>query len=95
MGASLLLISDREPRRCRVSRNPTMSPSPGVELAPLVGRLDAFPDASTWSVRLRRSVVPLSDHDTTLIRAMLAPLVRPLDEYLDAYLAACRVPVGR
>ncbi len=30
----------------------------GVELAPLVKRLDAFPSPQSWSARMRRALVP-------------------------------------
>lgn len=64
----------------------------GVELAPLAGKLHALPDPATWSVRLRRSLVPLDAHDERLIRGQLEPMVSPLDAVIDDYLTACRVP---
>jgi hypothetical protein len=44
----------------------------GVELAPLVPQLTAFPDPASWSVRMRRSLVPLDSTDAGLIRKRLA-----------------------
>jgi hypothetical protein len=64
----------------------------GVELAPLAGRLHALPDAATWSVRLRRSIVPFDGEDEAMIDALLAPLLVPPDQALPKYLIACRVP---
>jgi hypothetical protein len=44
----------------------------GLELAPLVPRLTGtFPDASTWSVRMRRALVPLDSADAKTIRSEL------------------------
>jgi hypothetical protein len=40
----------------------------GVELAPLVSKLRAtFPDSATWSVRMRRALVPLDGADAIVI----------------------------
>jgi hypothetical protein len=68
-----------------------LAPYPqGVELRKLVTRLDAFPEFRTWSARLRRPLVALSDHDAELIRIELAPLGRPRDEALRTYLERLR-----
>jgi hypothetical protein len=66
-------------------------PHDGVELATYAGRLDALPDPATWSVRMRRSLVPLSKRDTALLERELRRRLRPLGEVLDAYRAACKV----
>jgi hypothetical protein len=43
----------------------------GVELAPLVRQLATFPDPRSWSVRLRRALVPLvADDGDFLVRAL-------------------------
>jgi hypothetical protein len=67
------------------------TPHAGVELGPLAGRLDALPDPASWSVRLRRSFVPLSKRDAATIQELLEPLTRPLPEVLGSYLEACRL----
>lgn len=72
----------------------------GLEVAPLVKRLDAFPDPATWSLRVRRTLLRLSDSDARLLEARLERfLVRggeALDEYLraTAQVAATRETVG-
>jgi hypothetical protein len=62
------------------------------ELAPLAGHLHALPDAATWSVRLRRSIVSLDEPDEAMVRELLEPMLMPLDWVIDGYLTACRVP---
>ena len=62
----------------------------GVELRPLVPRLHAFPDARTWSIRLRRPLVRLDEHDAALLRRQVNPLLKPLNSQLDAYIKARR-----
>jgi hypothetical protein len=57
----------------------------GVELAPLVTELHAFPDPASWSGRLRRALVPLDEHDATLLKRALTPLLEPLGSHLSAY----------
>jgi hypothetical protein len=64
----------------------------GVELRPLVPQLHAFPDGPTWSMRLRRPLVPIDKHDTALLKRRLNPLLEPLNRHLDAYIKAGRYP---
>ena len=42
--------------------------SEGVEIAPLVPRLEMFPDPSSWPIRLRQTLVPLPAADAALLR---------------------------
>ena len=59
----------------------------GVDLADLVPRLDAFPDKTHWSTRLRRPLVALSTDDAGLLRDALQGVAfrpdRTISEYLD------------
>jgi hypothetical protein len=57
----------------------------GLPLAPLVASLDAFPDAATWSVRLRQPLLRLSPLDTDLLSSQVKPHVRPLAEVRGDY----------
>jgi len=57
----------------------------GVELSPLVAKLHVFPDARTWSAQMRRPLVPLDEHDASLLRHHLTALLEPLDRHLAAY----------
>jgi hypothetical protein len=66
------------------------TPHDGVELGPLAGRLDAQPDPATWSVRLRRTLVPLPDRDADLLVGLLSPKLRRRAEVLPDYLKACK-----
>lgn len=66
-----------------------LAPRPqGVELAPLVRQLQAFPDPATWSVRMRRTVVPLPASDVALLREALAPHLVESRRALQSYVAA-------
>ena len=57
----------------------------GVELRPLVPDLHVFPDARSWSVHLRRPLVALDEHDATLLKRHLAPLLEPPSHHLNDY----------
>ncbi|MCC6223698.1 MAG: hypothetical protein IT201_09460 [Thermoleophilia bacterium] len=58
----------------------------GVELAPLVPRLSrTFPDKATWSVRMRRALVPLDSRDAVLIARELSSVARPYAQARDTY----------
>lgn len=48
----------------------------GVELAPLVPRLEAFPSSNRWGIRLRRPLPELPAADADLLRRHLAALAR-------------------
>lgn len=66
----------------------------GVELGDLVPRLDAFPDDTTWSIRLRRPLVGLSEGDATLVAERLDSAAGPPENALDGYLHRIK-PVAR
>ncbi len=54
----------------------------GLELAPLISRLArTFPDPGSWSVRMRRALVPLHPADAAIIDSELG---RHVVAYLDA-----------
>ena len=58
----------------------------GIELAPLVPKLSqTFPDAATWSVRMRRALVPLGERDASLIARKLASVALPYSEAARGY----------
>lgn len=79
-------FGDREfPHECRLTLAGLTAPLTGLALAPLVDRLEAFPDPASWSVRMRRALVPLSAHDATLIDRLLGPLLDPADHHISAY----------
>lgn len=58
----------------------------GVELAPLVPRLAAFPEGNGWGVRLRRPLLELPATDAALIRDQLAQASYEPGEVLRDYL---------
>jgi hypothetical protein len=59
----------------------------GVELAPLVDRLHAFPDPASWSARMRRALIPLDGHDARLIQRELRHVAQPYPVELASYAA--------
>jgi hypothetical protein len=66
----------------------------GVDLAPLVDRLQTFPDPSSWSARMRRPLVPLTAADADRLRTLLQPrLASGLDSAIETYVTA--LPVER
>ena len=56
---------------CRISIRRLTPVRSGVELSPLVPDLQAFPDSSSWSARMRRPLVPLPSSDVNRIRSEL------------------------
>lgn len=57
----------------------------GVELAPLVPELAAFPDGHSWAVRLRRPLVPIAGGDATILRLALKGSAGLPAAVLDSY----------
>jgi len=67
----------------------------GVELSQLVTELHVFPDARTWGMQLRRSLVPLDKHDATILRRHLTTFLEPLEYHRDAYLQIAKSHKGQ
>jgi hypothetical protein len=59
----------------------------GVELAPLVPDLESFPDPASWSARMRRPLVPLTEADTLRLRRDVDAIAGPSEQVLGPYLA--------
>ena len=59
----------------------------GVELAPLVERLGAFPDPRSWSARMRRALVPLDSRDAALLERELRKVASRYPDELQSYAA--------
>ena len=58
----------------------------GVELAHLVPKLrGTFPDPATWSVRMRRALVPLAEQDAAVIEAELRRAAMAYEDSIRSY----------
>jgi hypothetical protein len=81
-----VVFGDRSfPLGCTLSLAGLAARDAGPELRALVDRLHVFPDPKTWSVRLRRVLVPLDKHDAGLLHRELAPSMRPAADHLHDY----------
>lgn len=67
----------------------------GVDLSQLAERLSCFPKSKSWSVYLRRSVVPLSVDDGALLDHALAGIAGTRRSHLEGYQARARMGQGR
>lgn len=75
------------PYGCSVSVDSLAPLGLGVPLRSLVDKLDVFSkNPQAWSVWLRRTVVPLSDHDANLLAKPLASVEQRPGEVLGPYL---------
>ena len=57
----------------------------GVQLAPLVERLELFPDPQSWSARMRRALVPLVSRDAALLEREVRKVARSYPRDLETY----------
>lgn len=57
----------------------------GVQLAPLVERLEVFPDPQSWSARMRRALVPLASRDAALLEREVRKVARSYPRDLETY----------
>ena len=73
------------PHECSLRLSGLTAPFTGLELAPLVAELEAFPDPATWSARMRRALVPLPKRDAALIRRLVDPLLDPPEHHVASY----------
>lgn len=62
----------------------------GVELVPMIPKLESFPDTRAWAIKLRRPLVSLTEHDGEVIRKALRPMTREPDELVNDYLQRIR-----
>ncbi|WP_036323531.1 hypothetical protein [Microbispora sp. ATCC PTA-5024] len=86
-------IAGREyPTGCNLRVDQLVPWGSGVELQPLVARLDAFPNPAAWSIMLRRALLRLSAKDAALLWERLASLSGGLSVNLPGYLAQDRPP---
>lgn len=58
----------------------------GVALAPLVERLEVFPNKPAWPATLRRALVPLGSADATLIGSLLSGVAKPAGVHRARYI---------
>jgi hypothetical protein len=68
------LVGRTFPRGCNIEIVSLAPYLTGVELLPLIPRLDAFRGASAWGMRLRKPLVPISSKDTRLLTRELGPV---------------------
>jgi hypothetical protein len=59
----------------------------GPELAELVSQLHLFPKPESWSMRLRRVLIPLDAHDANLLHGRLKRVAGPPSEAIGEYVA--------
>jgi hypothetical protein len=78
------------PRGCDLEIHTLTPYLEGVELAPLVPRLEAFAGSSAWGMRLRRPLVSLSVRDHELIGAAVSRLEKVPGAVVDGYLSHIR-----
>ncbi|MBE1603749.1 hypothetical protein HEB94_000597 [Actinopolymorpha pittospori] len=86
----LELVGRRFTRGCKLDIGVLAPYRTGVEVAPLVPKLDAFPRKDVWSIWLRRPLVSLGQHDVNLIWSRLRRVGRPVSEHLPTYLESIR-----
>lgn len=53
-------------------------------------RLDAFPDERSWSIRLRRPLLEISQADAALLRTLLSDVAGEPAQNIGAYLERIR-----
>jgi hypothetical protein len=76
---------------CRISVSRLAPAREGIELAPLVPKLRAFPDPESWSTRMRRPLVPLPPTDVKFLRRRLQRIaVDDPASVIDGYVALAR-----
>ncbi|WP_067135959.1 hypothetical protein [Microtetraspora malaysiensis] len=62
----------------------------GIELVPLVPKMDAFPNKSAWSIRLRRPLLEVTEADAHLLRQELTAVAAEPSAIVPGYLSNIR-----
>jgi hypothetical protein len=83
-----VVVADRTlPYSCAISVESLTPLGLGVSLRALVTQLDVFKkNPQAWSIWLRRTLLPLSNHDANLLTKHLAPLAQPPQNVIAPYL---------
>lgn len=90
------LVGRTFPRGCDLHLRSLAPYLSGVELAHLVPELAAFPDKANWSIRLRRPLVRLAEHDASVVRTQLAAIAdEPRGDVLQEYLDRIKPVISR
>lgn len=83
-----LRIGDREfVSACALAIQSLAPLRQGVELAPLIPAIKAFPNADSWKFRLWQTLVPLAEDDARLLDTALKPIARNPADVMDEYVA--------
>ncbi|WP_395111270.1 hypothetical protein [Actinomadura sp. SCN-SB] len=70
-------------RSCPISLDEITPWGKGPELATLAPRLETFPES--WAIHIRRTLVPISNHDYEVLTRAIEPETVPLEEALPQY----------
>ncbi|MET8007917.1 hypothetical protein [Nonomuraea glycinis] len=89
-------IGPREfPRGCKIDVHKLAPWGAGVELVPLLARMEVFPVPQVWSAKLRRPMLRIPASDAALLREELSPWSTTRDEALSGYVDRATVrPTG-
>lgn len=71
--------------RCDLELRKVAPPRQGVEVAPLIDKLETFSNKRHWSARLRQPPVRLEGDDPKIISERLRMIVEPLERHLAVY----------
>ncbi|MEU0519607.1 hypothetical protein [Streptosporangium sp. NPDC006007] len=83
------------PRGCLIDVQELADWGTGVEVVPLLSKLEVFPDPGVWSAQLRRPLLRLPARDADLFRVKLANVARDPDEVLASYVDRAEPVRGR
>lgn len=74
------------PVGCDLDLEVLVPPLSGIEFAPLVPQLASFGQGGDWAWRLRRSIVPLTPRDASLLRRELRQTGRSAHEVRESWI---------
>jgi hypothetical protein len=66
----------------------------GVEIAPIVHKLEAFPNPKSWYMTMRRPLVPITRADAETLRHALGGITSPASARTPDYLDAIQAMTG-
>jgi hypothetical protein len=77
---------------CRIRVESLATCLSGLEVSPLVPRIDELRGYKNWGMRLRRPLVPLTEADARYLHQELQTHLAPLDEALRSYENMIKAP---
>lgn len=86
LGKPIIVSGKPLPYGCSIHLDSLASLGQGVSMRSAASQLEICQNTNVWGSRLRRTIVPLSDHDSNVLIELLHPFEESPDVVISSYL---------